>query len=89
LRLKASSFEQKNLLEQDRQLQKKEYEAYEGLEKDKVIAPLELNQYKSKLIAKKQSIEQVNSQLTSSDIATHSKKNYGFREADHRSAAKI
>ena len=72
--LKANSFDQKNLLEQDQQLQKKEYEAYEGLEKEKVIAPLELNQYKSKLIAKEQDIKQMNSQLTNSDIATHSKE---------------
>lgn len=71
--LKANSFEQKNLLEQDQQLQKKEYEAYEGLEKEKVIAPLELNQYKSKLISKEQGIKQINSQLVNSDIAAHGK----------------
>ena len=71
--LKTNTYEQKNLLEQDQQLQKKEYEAYEGLEKEKVIAPLELNQYKSKLIAKEQSLKQINSQLTNSDIASHSK----------------
>lgn len=72
--LKATTNQQKALLEQDQQLQKKEYEAYEGLEKEKVIAPLELNQYKSKLIAKEQSIKQINSQLTNSDLASHSKE---------------
>lgn len=36
--------------------------------------PLELNQYRSKLIAKEQSIKQINSQLTNSDIATHGKE---------------
>jgi HlyD family secretion protein len=72
--LKANSFAQKKLLEQDQQLQNKEYDAYEDLAKEKVIAPLELNQYKSKLISKEQSIKQINSQLTNSDIATHSKE---------------
>lgn len=50
--LKNNTIQQKELLEQDHQLQQKEYKAYESLAKDKVIAPLELNQYKSKLIAK-------------------------------------
>jgi HlyD family secretion protein len=72
--LKATTYQQKNLLEQDQQLQKKEYEAYESLEKDKVIAPLELNQYKSKLIAKEQSLKQINSQITNGDIAAHGKE---------------
>jgi multidrug resistance efflux pump len=70
-RLKANSSEQKRLLEQDRNLQQKEYDAYESLEKDKVIAPLELNQYKSRLIAKEQSLKQINSQLTNGEIARH------------------
>ena len=72
--LKTNTIEQKSLMEQDQQLQKKEYEAYEGLEKEKVIVPLELNQYKSKLIAKQQSLEQINSQLTNGDLVSHSKK---------------
>ena len=46
------------LQQQDQQLQQKEYDAYESLAKDKVIAPFELNQYKSKLIAKEQSLKQ-------------------------------
>lgn len=72
--LRANTAEQRKLLEQDQQLQKNEYDAYEGLEKEKVIAPLELNQYKSKLIAKEQSLKQINSQLTNSDIASHGKE---------------
>lgn len=71
--LKSRSYEQKNLLQQDQQLQKKEYEAYESLAKDKVIAPLELNQYKSKLLAKEQSVQQVEAQITNSDLSSHSK----------------
>jgi HlyD family secretion protein len=58
--LKANTYQQQKLLEEDQQLQKKEYDAYEKLEKEKVIAPLELNQYKSKLISKNQSLKQIN-----------------------------
>lgn len=61
------------MLESDRQLQQNEYSAYETLAKDKVIAPLELNQYKSKLIAKDQSLEQVNAQITNNDINKQNK----------------
>lgn len=72
--LKTNSQQQKELIEQDKQLDAKELDAYETLAKDKVIAPLELNQYKSKLIAKEQSLKQVNSQMTSTDISRHGKK---------------
>lgn len=72
--LKSTTYQQKTLMEQDQQLQKKEYDAYETLEKEKVIAPLELNQYKSKLIAKEQNLKQINAQLTNSDISTHGKE---------------
>jgi multidrug resistance efflux pump len=72
--LKNNTNQQKELLEQDQQLQQKEYSAYESLAKDKVIAPLELNQYKSKLIAKDQSLKQINAQITSSDISAHGKE---------------
>jgi len=72
--LRANSEQQKLLIEQNKQLDQKEYDAYESLAKDKVIAPLELNQYKSKLIAKEQSLKQVNVQITSSDINSHSKQ---------------
>lgn len=71
--LKGNKFEQKNLLEQDKQLQKNEYEVYERLEKQKVIGSLELNQHKSKLISKEQSLKQINSELTNTDIAIHGK----------------
>jgi HlyD family secretion protein len=72
--LKTNTTQQKELLEQDQQLQQKEYSAYESLAKDKVIAPLELNQYKSKLIAKDQSLKQINVQITNSDISAHGKE---------------
>ena len=72
--LKANTTDQKQLLEQDKQLQQKEYNAYEILAKDKVIAPLELNQYKSKLIAKNQSLQQMDAQITNSDMNKHEKE---------------
>lgn len=59
--------------EEDRALQEKEYKAYEQLEKEKVIAPLELNQYKSKLLSKDQSLDQLGAQVTTSDIGSLSK----------------
>ncbi len=72
--LKKNTAQQKQLQEQDQRLQQKEYEAYESLAKDKVIAPLELNQYKSKLITKEQNLEQLNAQITNSDISSLAKQ---------------
>lgn len=66
--LKNNTYQQKNLQEQDKTLEQKEFEAYESLAKDKVIAPMELNQYKSKIISRNQNLEQLNAQLTSSEI---------------------
>jgi len=64
---------QQQLTKQDLELQQKEYNANESLAKDKVIAPLELNQNKSKLISKEQSLEQMSAQLINNNIAEQSK----------------
>jgi multidrug resistance efflux pump len=72
--LKKNAYQQQHLIEADQQLQQKELQAYESLAKDKVIAPLELNQYKSKMIAKEQSLKQVSTLLTNSDISSHGKQ---------------
>lgn len=72
--LKNNAYQQQNLVTADKQIQEKEYEIYESLAKDKIIAPVELNQYKSKLIAKEQSLKQVNVALTNADISTHGKQ---------------
>lgn len=72
--LKSNSAQQQQLQEQNKQLGQKEYEAYEKLAKEKVIAPLELNQYKSKLIDKEQGLKQLNAQITNSDISIHGKQ---------------
>jgi multidrug resistance efflux pump len=66
--LKNGIYNKKSLLEQDRLLQNNEYKAYELLAKDKVIAPLELNQYKSKLISKDQELKQIDAEITGSHI---------------------
>ena len=72
--LKKNAYQQQHLIEADQQLQQKELQAYESLAKDKVIAPLELNQYKSKMIAKEQSLKQANTLITNSDISSHGKQ---------------
>ncbi|HMK18971.1 MAG TPA: HlyD family efflux transporter periplasmic adaptor subunit [Chitinophagaceae bacterium] len=72
--LKDNIYRQQKLQQQDQELQQNEYKAYEKLAEEKVIAPIELNQYKSKLLAKDQSIEQVESQLTNNDVSTHAKQ---------------
>jgi len=73
-RLKNNATSQKKILEQEQALQQKEYAAYEQLAKDKVIAPLELNQYKSKLLAKDQGLQQTESQITNSDLSSLNKR---------------
>jgi multidrug resistance efflux pump len=72
--LKSDATDQKQLLELDKELQNAEYKAYEKLAKEKVIAPLELNQYKSKMIAKEQGLKQINTQITNSEISRHAKQ---------------
>jgi len=73
-RLKNNATKEKELQEEDRKLLQKEFDAYEKLAAEKVIAPLELNQYKSRLLAKDQSLEQSGIQITNSDINTHNKQ---------------
>jgi multidrug resistance efflux pump len=66
--------QQKELLDKDLVLQQEEYDAKESLAKEKVIAPLEFNQDKSKLLSKQQSIEQFNTQLINNNMAAHNKE---------------
>lgn len=72
--LKDNIYRQQELQKQDQKLQEREYKAYEKLAEERVIAPLELNQYKSKLLAKNQSMEQMETQLTNNDVSTHAKQ---------------
>ncbi|HLP39496.1 HlyD family efflux transporter periplasmic adaptor subunit [Lacibacter sp.] len=64
---------QNSLLDSDFVLQQQEYKAKELLTSQKVLAPLELNQEKGKLLQKKQGLEQMNSQLLSNSINSHNK----------------
>ncbi len=65
---------QLSLLQQDFVLQQQEYNANEKLAGEKVIAPLELNQQKSKIIAKEQSLQQFSAQLINNNMAEHNKR---------------
>jgi multidrug resistance efflux pump len=66
--------QQQQLLKQDYELQKFEYKANESLAKDKVIAPIELNQNKSKVIGKEQGLQQMAAQLINNNMAEHNKE---------------
>lgn len=72
--LKLNTRQQEQLQKQDQQLQQEEYDAYEKLAREKVIAPLELNQYKSRLLAKERNLEQLNAQVTNTEISTHGRR---------------
>ncbi len=72
--IKTNENEQFKLIKQDYELQQIEYKANESLAEDKVIAPLELNQNKSKLINKEQSIQQAKAQIINNDMASLNKR---------------
>ena len=72
--LKNNTYQQQKISTEEQKLLENEYTAYEKLAAEKVIAPLELNQYKSKLFAKEQSLKQTGSQITNNDISSHSKQ---------------
>ncbi|HEU4470392.1 MAG TPA: HlyD family efflux transporter periplasmic adaptor subunit [Flavisolibacter sp.] len=72
--MRNSQLAQRELLRENRALQEKEYKAYEMLERDKVIAPLELSQYKAKLNAREETIRQLEVQLAQGEVAGLSKK---------------
>lgn len=64
---------QNNLLDSDFVLQQTDYLAKAYLTDEKVMAPLELNMEKGKLLQKQQSIEQMNSQLLGNVVNRHNK----------------
>lgn len=66
--------QQQTIARQDYNLQQKDYNAREVLEKEKVIAPLELNAEKSKLLAKQQQVELIASQMVNNNLAAHNKQ---------------
>lgn len=64
---------QKELLEQDYVLQKKEYEMNERLAREGVIAPVDFGREKAKVLAKEQNLEQVRTAMINNTILMHSK----------------
>jgi multidrug efflux pump subunit AcrA (membrane-fusion protein) len=72
--LKNNLQKQNNLLQQEYAVQQKDYSTKEYLTNEKVIAPLELNQEKGKMLLKEQGLEQMNNQIINSSIATHNKQ---------------
>jgi HlyD family secretion protein len=66
--VKTNADRQAQLAQQDLQLQTTEYRAYEALSKKYEIPPLQLNQYKSKMLAKEQALQQIQSQRHGSDL---------------------
>ena len=63
-----------NLLAKEYQLQQIEFNAKESLAKEKVIAPLEFNQDKSKILLKEQGLEQMKAQIINNEITGHNKQ---------------
>jgi HlyD family secretion protein len=72
--IKSNAEEQRQLLKQDYDLQLKEYKANELLERDRIIAPIELNQNKSKVIGKEQALRQINAQFINNSMTEHNKR---------------
>jgi HlyD family secretion protein len=72
--LQSNTQKQHELIKQDFDLQQMEYQANESLARDKVIAQLELNQNKSKLLSKEQSLEQMAAEIINNSMAKESKK---------------
>lgn len=71
--LRSHTQQQQQMQKEDRSLQEQEYQAYVKLAQDKVIAPLELNQYKSRLLGKDQNLEQAEAQITNNSISGHAR----------------
>lgn len=69
----SSIAKQKELLQQEYVLQKKEYEMNERLALEGVIAPIDFSREKAKVLAKEQNIEQVKTMMINNTILMHSK----------------
>jgi multidrug efflux pump subunit AcrA (membrane-fusion protein) len=65
---------QEQIVQEDYNLQKHEYAANESLARDKIIAPLELAQNKSKMLGKDQALQQIGANLINDSIDMQNKK---------------
>lgn len=66
---------QKNITKEDEKMQQKEFDAYRALADQKVIAPLELQEYKRRLLSKERNVMQAELQLNINSASIASKKN--------------
>jgi len=73
-RLKESLLQQKKMTEEDVKLMQENFAAQEKMNKEKVIAPVEYRNEKSKLIAKEISLPQINSIIINNDNSQHTKQ---------------
>ena len=72
--LKSSLLQQKKMTEEDVKLMQENFAAQEKMNKEKVIAPVEYRNEKSKLIGKEISLPQLNSTIINNDNSQHSKQ---------------
>lgn len=72
--LKNNLTRQNHLLHEEYKVQTNDFNAKDYLAREKVIAPLELNQEKGKLLLKEQGLEQMSAQLINSNVASHNKQ---------------
>lgn len=67
--LKSNIETQKSLVSKDYELSKQNYQAYEKLSKEKIIAPIELNKDKSILLSKEQQLAQIDAGFITNKLA--------------------
>lgn len=72
--IRTQTMAQFHLLEKGRELGRNEYLAYDSLARDRVIAPLELNAYKSKLLAQEQGLHQAQAQIAGNEVSSRGKQ---------------
>lgn len=69
-----NTLEQQQLLKRDYELQQQEYSANVELAKDSIIAPIELRQNESKVIGKRNFLQQNQAQLINNELSQHNKE---------------
>jgi HlyD family secretion protein len=72
--LKGSLLQQKKMTEEDVKLMQENFASQEKMNTEKVIAPVEYRNEKSKLISKEMSLPQINSNIINNDNSQHSKQ---------------
>ncbi|TCJ19599.1 HlyD family efflux transporter periplasmic adaptor subunit [Flaviaesturariibacter flavus] len=65
---------QEELSRQEKHLQETEFIAYDSLAKERFVAPIELNKYRTALLQKDQNLAQTEAQIINSDMSAHNKQ---------------